>query len=280
MADVRSDLFPVGQPVAAVGAPPPRRISPASCRLVRESLATAPVWVAFWGCISFFLTGQSPIAAAGPGVPLQKAPQATAISIRSLKCPAKFITSLVWDPLRDAVLAGTEGQQIFEYCPWTPNGRWMHFGKHEGIRDSCFYAAAYDRSGRVWFGSLRHGVDVFNGNRWQQYSLVSGRRRHTLSGPISEHVTSIAVDPLDNSVWMAGNSGLAIYHPKCGAAPWSYFTTANGLPSNALSAIAFGPQRYYQKLWMEANQAACFLTPFSNWIPANTSAISSEPLSL
>ncbi len=38
--------------------------------------------------------------------------------------------------------------------------------------------------------------------------------------------------------------------------------------------------RYYQKLWTEANQAACFLTPFSNWIPANTSAISSEPLSL
>ncbi len=33
-------------------------------------------------------------------------------------------------------------------------------------------------------------------------------------------------------------------------------------------------------LWIGANQAAICVTPFSNLIPANTSGINSEPLSL
>ena len=92
-----------------------------------------------------------------------------------------------------------------------------------------YYAVAVDQQNRVWVGTSRHGVKVWNGKAWRTYGV--------LDGPIGERIFDIAVAPHDGSVWMATSAGLSRYIPK--ADKWQHFTRGNGLPSDQISSIAF-----------------------------------------
>ena len=111
----------------------------------------------------------------------------------------------------------------------------------DGLGDNYCYAVACDRKGRVWAGHLNHGVSVYNGNaegHWQNYEVVGGLSRPgTLSGPLGERVFHITVDPKDGDVWMATNAGLARYSESKDT--WTYYTRAEGLPSDQASSLAF-----------------------------------------
>ncbi len=161
-----------------------------------------------------------------------------------LHCPAKFIVSMCRDNVGN-IWVGTEDRGVYRYNPSAPAGnRWKQFTTANGLGDNNAYALICDKQGRIWAGNLNHGVSVYNGKRWQNYDCLADQKKHVLAGPIGEHVVALAVDPLGHAIWMATNSGLAIYHPRetGRAAGWSYITTENGLPSDAVDAIAFGPR--------------------------------------
>ena len=125
----------------------------------------------------------------------------------------------------------TEDSGVWRYDPAVaqPKDRWTQFTAQDGLADESAYALAVDGKGRVWAGTLNHGVSVWNGKQWKNYGV--------LDGPLGERVFDIAVCPLDGDVWIATNAGLTRYSQQKDS--WSYVTRADGLPSDEIEAIAF-----------------------------------------
>ena len=107
--------------------------------------------------------------------------------------------------------------------------RWRQFTAKDGVGDESVYSLAVDQQGRVWAGTLNHGVSVWNGQVWKNYGIQEG--------PLGEHIFDIAVCPTDGDVWMAPNVGLTRYSPSKDS--WSYITMADGLPSDQIQTLAF-----------------------------------------
>jgi hypothetical protein len=136
------------------------------------------------------------------------------------------------------VWVGTEnGVQQFD--PTAPKwAEWTRFTTQDGLGDDYAYAMACDHRGRIWVGHLNHGVSCYNGQRWQNYEVIGGLSSPgTLSGPLGERVFHIAVCPTDGDVWIATNAGISRYSDKNDT--WSYYTRAEGLPSDQANSIAF-----------------------------------------
>ena len=110
-----------------------------------------------------------------------------------------------------------------------PAGKWTQFTAKDGLGDNNVYALATDKQGRMWAGTLNHGVSVWNGKEWKNYGV--------LEGPLGERVFDIAVCPTDGDVWIATNAGLTRY--SIAKDNWSHLTRADGLPSDQIQAIAF-----------------------------------------
>jgi hypothetical protein len=155
----------------------------------------------------------------------------------------KFVTCLcrdqqgcVWVGCEEDT-PGTGGVQRFD--PSAPElHQWTQFTTKNGLSDNSCYAIACDHKGRIWCGTLNHGLDVYNGNTWQNYEVVGGLSRPcTLSGPLGERVFAIKVCPTDGDVWTSTNCGLSRYSESKDT--WSYYTRADGLPSDQSNAIAF-----------------------------------------
>jgi len=149
-----------------------------------------------------------------------------------------FVMSLAQDKA-DGIWVGTEGEGIWKYEGSAPaEQRWRRYTTSDGLGDDYAYAMACDRLGRIWVGHLNHGVSVFNGQKWQNYEVVGGLSRpDTLSGPLGERIFAMLVCPTDGDVWMASSAGLARYSEK--KDDWTYYTRAEGLPSDQANAIAF-----------------------------------------
>ena len=147
----------------------------------------------------------------------------------TFKQPGSFIVSLAQDK-QSNIWIGTEGAGIFCYNPLAEtNQQWTQFTVTNGLGDNYAYALACDQQGRIWAGHLNHGVSVFNGSTWQNYDV--------LNGPIGERVFRIAVCPTDGDVWMATSAGLTRYSVNKDS--WTYYTRADGLPSDQANALAF-----------------------------------------
>ena len=124
----------------------------------------------------------------------------------------------------------TEDSGVWRYDEAAaPGARWRQFTAGDGLGDGSVYALAVDQQGRVWAGTLAHGVAVWNGKTWRNYGV--------LDGPVGERVFDIAVCSTDGDVWMATSAGLSRYSVKNDA--WSSFTRAEGLPANQVQALAF-----------------------------------------
>jgi len=199
-----------------------------------------------------------------PGV---QAPM-TITSISHVRAHSSWITALTLDQ-RGRWWIGTEGQGVLCYDPAKQRGhRWQRFNKHNFAPDNV-YALACDGMGRIWAGSLRHGVCVYNGKQWTDYDLIAGQGYgHSSSsgfgllnpgtpgahwqhistpdapttsraGPLGQRVFAIAVSPIDGDVWIATAKGMTRYRVHKNT--WKYYTRANGLPANQLSCLAFAP---------------------------------------
>ncbi|HWB59647.1 MAG TPA: two-component regulator propeller domain-containing protein [Chthoniobacteraceae bacterium] len=146
-----------------------------------------------------------------------------------------FVTSVAVD-LQNNVWAGTEGNGLWRYD--SRKKEWSHFTADEGLGgdpvkqglgDEYVYALAVDKLGRLWAGSLNHGVSVFNGEKWKTYDVAEG--------PLGSRVFAITTCPTDGDVWIATDCGVARY--SLANDDWDYYTRASGLPSNQIQAIAF-----------------------------------------
>ena len=194
----------------------------------------------------------SPVADAPP--PVASAPKTPAGSGKRVDGPSaagNFIVALARD-LDGNVWVGTEDQGVLR---GTPNGDWTQFTTKDDLGDDNGYALCCDRLGRIWVGQLNHGVAVFNGETWKTYDV--------LDGPLGERIFDIACCPTDGDVWMATSAGLNRYSEQTNRSPvapptgqldgagvnqdseksgrWSYFTGADGLPSDQANALAFAP---------------------------------------
>ena len=160
------------------------------------------------------------------------------------------LSPLVWDPDRQGRLllcscrdqqgktwVGTEGQGVWRFDPRAASHQqWTQFTQKEGLGDDNIYTLCCDSAGRIWAGTLNHGVSVFNGKEWQTYG--------PLDGPIGARVFSLATNPADGDVWGATEAGLfrysaAKHRPSDTKNAWSCYTRADGLPSSAAVALAF-----------------------------------------
>lgn len=181
----------------------------------------------------------------------------------------KFITALCRDH-QGHLWVGTEDHGIWEYVGATGKTDnsgakdWRHFtvkstggtlsklgpvltagtSNEHALGDNHIYALACDRLGRIWVGTLNHGVSVYNGKSsggWENYGV--------LNGPLGGRVFDIATCPVDGDVWIATNAGLTRYSLTNDS--WTYYTRqpgkhgsgggGGGLPSNQIQAIAFAP---------------------------------------
>ena len=139
----------------------------------------------------------------------------------------QFITFLCRDT-RGNVWIGTEDKGVYRLDPTAPKStQYTHFTTKDGLGDDNAYALTCDLAGRVWVGTLNHGVSVFNGKTWKTYG--------PLDGPLGSRVFALAVSPKDGGVWGATEAGLFRYQNS----RWSYFARAEGLPSDQANALAF-----------------------------------------
>jgi len=158
-------------------------------------------------------------------VPAHKADAQSNLSWSAAKQGA-FVTALAQYGNRTFVATEDFGVWMWD----SQSRRWSQFNAaNSGIADDNIYALAVDKQGRVWAGTLRHGVSVYNGKTWRNYDVADG--------PLGERVFDIAVCPTDGNVWIATNAGLARY--LTGKKAWRYYTRANGLPSDQIQTLAF-----------------------------------------
>ena len=170
---------------------------------------------------------------------------ATDLTLRTLPVPSHWITAMVRGS-HGTWWIGTEGKGLFCWRPGQPaNAVLTHFSRPQGAPANV-YALACDHRGRIWAGSLNHGVCVYNGHAWREYGaspdfgLSTGRNANRgKAGPLGQRIFGLAVSPLDGAVWIATDMGLAVYHSQTHR--WRYVTTGNGLACNDLSCVAFAP---------------------------------------
>ncbi len=146
-------------------------------------------------------------------------------------CLAKDSHNKIW--------VGTEANGVWCFDPTgNPESRWKQFTIRDGLGDNGIWALATDRLGRIWAGHLNHGLSVYNGEKWQNYEAAAGLSApNSLAGPIGERVNAFAASPLDGDMWVATSAGIARYSLAKDA--WTYFTRADGLPSDQISTLAF-----------------------------------------
>ena len=173
--------------------------------------------------------------------------------------PGPFIMSLARDGSGN-VWAGTEGNGVWRFIPYTITNQWKQFTTKDGLGDDYAYSVAVDQQGRIWAGHLNHGVSVYNGSTWKNYDVPNG--------PIGERIFKIAVCPTDGDVWMGTSAGLTRY--SVSRNKWRHYTkgqsrkqkaesgnksdvsqignpkseigNVQGLPSDQITAIAFDKQ--------------------------------------
>lgn len=142
-----------------------------------------------------------------------------------MKTQGRYVTSVCRD-LQHRLWVGTEdGQGLWAYNP--ASKAWTHFPASSDLSGDI-YALACDKAGRIWAGGLS-GVSVYNGQQWRQYGPTDG--------PLGTRLFALAVSPKDGGVWGATEAGLFRYANS----RWTYFTRANGLPSDQAQALAFAP---------------------------------------
>ena len=185
------------------------------------------------------------------------------LNVKNLHCPTLYITAMVSDGRGGAYVA-SEDSGIYHYQP-NASSPWTHYDKanSEGLVSNHIYSLCMDAKGRLWVGTLRHGVCVFNGVQWKHYGL--------LNGPLGCHVVAIVSDPYDHSVWMCTEAGVSIYETS--THQWRYLPQAmsgksqdlfsNGLPPNP-DCVAFNKQGV-AFVGTQCHGLAIGYPPYKNW---------------
>ncbi|MGC8551965.1 MAG: ligand-binding sensor domain-containing protein [Phycisphaerae bacterium] len=130
------------------------------------------------------------------------AAQPNATTETRLHCPAKFITAIATGP-RGGLWVGDEDTGIYYRKAGATDWDSFNTSNSPGLVSNHIYSLCVDAKGRLWAGTLRHGVCVFNGTQWRHYGIITG--------PLGSHIVAIADNPRDGSVWMCSEAGISIY---------------------------------------------------------------------
>jgi len=216
-----------------------------------------------------------------------------------LNRPGSFVTAFL--PLARFAWIATEDRGLWRLDRSKDSemaAAWRQFTTKDGLPDSYIYAIAEDARGRIWVGTARHGVSVFNGQRWQTYGI--------LEGCIGEHVTAIAADQdiTRGDVWIGTDHGLVRYsvnrsaparegemtaetavsassHSAAGAGglprtddstdTWHVYTRQDGLPSDQISAVAVDDVTARVWVGFDCDGIAWSDPPYTRWTALRTS---------
>ena len=130
------------------------------------------------------------------------------VPIWNADAQGQFITALC-PGTRGTVWVGTEDNGVWRYDPAAPIGKqYTHFTQKDGLGDDNTYALTLDKAGRLWAGTLNHGVSVYNGKQWKTYGPVDG--------PLGSRVFALAVSPKGGGVWGAGVTPVSLSVVGCG----------------------------------------------------------------
>ncbi|NNM85540.1 MAG: hypothetical protein HKL96_07275 [Phycisphaerales bacterium] len=119
-----------------------------------------------------------------------------------LHCPAKFVTAIAVGP-RGGLWASDENTGIYHCKAGATEWDSFNTANSPGLVSNHIYSLCVDVKGRLWAGTLRHGVCVYNGTQWRHYGITTG--------PLGSHVVAIVNNPRDGSVWMCTEAGISIY---------------------------------------------------------------------
>lgn len=140
----------------------------------------------------------------------------------------QFVTCAVAD--KTGWWWGTDNDGLWRFTPDAPRGnRWTHVRAVDGLYDDSITSLCYDRLGRLWVGTERRGVSVYNGSWWRNYDVMTG--------PLGVHVNAIVMEPATGDIWIGSEEGLAIYSETSHS--WRYITRAEGLVSDKVTCLAF-----------------------------------------
>ena len=158
---------------------------------------------------------------------------------------------------------GTEDKGVWRFDAQAPTGKnWTQFTTKDGLGDDNAYAITVDVLGRVWVGHLNHGISVFNGQRWNNYSIEDGFP--------GARIYDIAVSPRDGDVWIATNVGLSRY--KTQSDKWQHFSF--DIQINCLAFDAIG--NLYAGTQCEGLRIASANDDYQSWRAVLASEISVE----
>lgn len=147
-------------------------------------------------------------------------------------CPATHLTGLCTDTHR-ALWVTDEGKGLFRRAYNRIN--WERYHKDgKGMyrlptQDNELHHVVEDFQGRLWVGTLRDGVLVFNGQEWRKYTIEEG-----IPG---ERILTLKVQPKGGDVWIGTSGGLVRYSQATNK--WRIWNRLEGLPSDQVYAICF-----------------------------------------
>lgn len=160
--------------------------------------------------------------------------EAYAIDLSS--CPVKFVTGALRASDGRIWVVGEGAEPCYLVEDYANEG-WHRVSMQKGFPETVnFYGLAEDKQGRIWVGTDRYGVAVYNGTEWKVYG-----KEEALPG---ERVFSIAVSPANGDVAVATSGGVAIYRPE--PDEWFSVTRADGLPEDQIYAVHFDAEG---RLW-------------------------------
>jgi ligand-binding sensor domain-containing protein len=112
---------------------------------------------------------------------------------------------------------------------------------------------AFDSSGRVWFGTGKDAIIVFNGETWKSYPTQN-------PGLVEDPVHTIAIDPSDK-VWIGTSYGVGV--SVFDGENWKNYTTQNsGLVDDKVCAIAIDS---FEKVWLGTCSGGVSVFDGENW---------------
>lgn len=145
------------------------------------------------------------------------------------KFPAQFVTALERGNDGEIWIA-TERQGLFRMKKENGEWVWKRVSAQKGFPETeHFYALCRDKFGRIWAGTDRLGVAVFDGKNWQTLN-----RR---TGIPATRVFSLAASPYNGDVAVAHDCGISVCSGETGK--WKHFTILNGLPTNQPVSLSF-----------------------------------------
>ncbi|MCF7730745.1 MAG: response regulator [Akkermansiaceae bacterium] len=160
--------------------------------------------------------------------------------------PGGFVA---WENGREVTVAADKQLPNLDFTlPSFKRGRWRTYTHENGLAADDVFCVFQAADGAIWFGT-GHGVSRFDGHVFASLPPEAG--------PQQGNVRVIEEDAAGR-MWMGGEAGLSRYDPHSGTQRMHHFTSADGLPAAAVSALTTDRAG---RLWVGTSEGLCYYDP-------------------